>query len=178
MTNQHWFADCRKEEQRNQEGAFDNLPPGTSPLVYLQYVEMNWDLLASFAYDSFLRDGKGILILDWDLTMSQQFGRNFATRQASNYIHCPIFYMGKRSKLLNNGRGFTAEWTRCVDAYDPETTLILGLSWGYIPPVGHFMMRTLGAGKLKDSGAGIDQGMTPKAIYERSRDRLCEFYIS
>ena len=166
--------DLRHNQSREM---FDNLPPGTTSADYLKYLDQNWDVIATFAYDSFLREGKGALILDWDLSLdahlsllSPDFKRlnTLNDQSGKQQLNCPIFYLGERSALTRfaGQEFFTPDIQRLIQNYDPENMIVLFLCWGYAPNIaGHIMGRTLALAGHK----------TPMQLYVENSDRQQEF---
>jgi len=167
---EHRLFDVRPNQSR---GAFENLPPGTSAQDYLNYLDRNWDLMAGFAYQMYLNEGRGALILDWDLSLDAQVSllspdlrkRNHPDAVISNReLNCPIFYLGDRGLLSRDW--LTSDRRRLIQQYDPETMIVLFLSWGVTPGrSGNIMGRTL----------ALAGGKSPKQLYVENADRQREF---
>lgn len=151
------FLDVRADQSVPM---FSNLPPGTTQDDYLQHLEANWDTLAAFAYTSFLSDGKGALVLDWDLSLDAQLAllspdlqrlNRIDTSRVKQQIYCPSFYLGERTPLKDLlGPAFLGGVERLIGTYDPESMIVLCLAWGYTATAtGNLMARTIAqAGRL------------------------------
>lgn len=135
--------------------AFSNLPPDTTSDEYLAYLEQHWDVLAGFAYESFLNEGRGALILDWDLSLDRYLSLLSPEMRQSNQgdrvivnrqLNCPVFYLGERSHLIGKGDGWLDEIDarRLIQRHDPANSVVLLLCWGFSQgKTGHVMGRTL-----------------------------------
>lgn len=147
--------------------AFFNLPPGTSSDDYLNYLDQNWDIMATFAYDSYLREGRGVLILDWDLSLDAHLNllsptfrelNKFDNQVVNRQINCPMFYIGDRNPLKQafGQDWFSPDMQRVIQRYDPELSIVLFLCWGFKPnSKGNIMGRVL----------ALPQCKTPKQLY-------------
>lgn len=166
--------DIRPDQSRDM---FDNLPPGTTSDDYLKYLDQNWDVIATFAYNSYLREGRGALILDWDLSLDAHLAllppdlkklNSLDNRIVNRQLNCPIFYLGQRS-AISQALGpdfFTTDIQRLIGCYDPEIMIVLFLCWGFAPDRrGHIMGRTLALANHK----------TPMQLYVDNADRQQEF---
>lgn len=146
----------------------ETLPPGTTPEDYFKYLECNWDTMAAFAYESYVNQGRGLLIVDWDLTMDACV--EFLTPELKQLRgnNCPMFYVGERNglfSLFHNQSDF-AQWNEIVQKYDPEIMIILALSWNFHPEQGSRMMAR--------SVAMVGR-KSPIQLYVENGDRLQEF---
>jgi hypothetical protein len=170
----HIIVDARPDQSLDM---FDNLPPGTSSEAYLEYISQNWDLMAGFGYEMFLNEGRGALILDWDLSLDAQISllspdirrRNQLDQAIANReLNCPMFYLGDRSALTQAlGRDwFSPAMHRLIQGYDPKRMIVLFLCWGASPnSIGNIMGRTL----------ALAGARTPKQLYIENASRQKEF---
>lgn len=151
---------------------FANLPPGTTQEGYMKFLERNWELMGAFAFESFLHEGRGVLVLDWDLSLDKRLNLLSPELKRLNQIdrvkvfgefNCPIFYVGESSPMVRaGGRDILSEdmWGLAA-RYKPEVMIVLLLCWGFVDESnpGSIMGRTIVLPGLKDPMAAyIERG--------------------
>lgn len=155
---------------------FANLPPGVTSDDYLNYLDQNWDILAASAYDSYLKEGRGVLLMDWDLSLDSYLSLLSPELRTLNsldnciihrQVNCPVLYLGERGPILAAiGGWFNSDWERLIARYDPERMIVLALCWNFQPNrPGNMMVRTLALANRK----------SPAQLYVDNGDRLQEF---
>lgn len=155
--------------------AFQNLPPGTSSDQYLNYLDENWDTIAAFAYAGYVEQGRGTLLLDWDLSLSEflpllKEGASFLGKSFDSRLYFPSIYIGVNGPFQSIREAWLADsdWQRIITTYEPEAMIVLSLCWGFQPEVaGRVMTRTM---LLPDR-------KPPSHAYIENGDRLAEFEI-
>lgn len=161
--------DCRPEDQKQRKLIDEEFPLGLTKELFAAFVTGYWRSFAKYAYEGYLRGGKGVLLLDWDLTIVGKIPVDpLPTRiphpKAPRSIYIPYFYFGERSDelmLITNGQGFSPYWRTFVDNYDPEKAIVFAISWNGSNAVS-FKTVTMGTPTVDD--LVISQPDTPKAI--------------
>ena len=112
---------------------------------HLSFIQANWNLLARVAYENFLKQGAGMLVIE---------EKDFIFKQEGILTEIGIAYLSRGNELLSKliqdqERGW-------MESYNPATTILICFLWA--------------AGG--ESGYRIEvpfPDQTPKAIYERNK---------
>jgi hypothetical protein len=156
---------------------FSNLPPGTTQKDYMDYLMKNWDTIATFAYDGYLTHGKGVVIADWDKSLTALFPWlkdrvekvvSPSSDKTFSQLTFPLIYTPRNSEFSQTAAGAMFDgpaWERLIDHYDPQTSVILAVGWA--------------AAENRKPGWMVRTWATPesppKDVFERSRGRMSEF---
>jgi hypothetical protein len=142
--SRHLPIDLREDKSTE---LFGNLPPGMTAEMYLDYVDNNWDLFGAFAYASYLEEGRGAVVVDWDLSLIEHLRLSLPEAAQPLYPNtAPCFYLGERSAITQalGINFFSPQTPSLLDRYDPELAIVLFLCWGSTPTtLGNVMGRTL-----------------------------------
>lgn len=171
---QQQFEDFRVDKT---DGPFDSLPNHISPQDYLRFVQEHWLSLAALAYEGYLQEGKGVLLVDWDLTLNQhlklvsQRSNSAEAIALDGRLHCPVMYVGERGSLLQQlfaGR-WDSTWQEKIDKYDPASMVIVVLAWG--------CDRSLQQWCSYAQTLTVKNAATPIQAYIENSGRLSEFIL-
>ncbi len=121
------------------------------PLEFAKYMVENWDVLAASAYANYLRQGKGLLWLDWLNKLPIT-----APLSQVSVIYCTPRNKAGRSILA----GANPELFQMINRYNPEDSIIFRWSDGTTTRT-----RTFTAGTTEP----------PIGAYNRLKGRLSEF---
>ena len=148
----------------------------------LRYAEKNWDTIAAFAYDSYLASGKGVLIADWDLSISKLLPilssktlkslNSALSKQMDAQFNFPLWYLPVKEEifsLMGEAMFSGDKWRPVIDRYDPELMVVLAVGWGATRnrrPA--WMLRSM----------ALLGASTPRSAFEKNRGRLSEFLIN
>lgn len=155
------------------ESPFANAPTGLDGSGYLKFLQQNWQLLGWVAYDGYLRDGRGVVVVDWDAMLGSVFPEIAKQNSAfsislDSRVLTPTFFFGEGGEMFQSmgGKWFSPDWVRLVTKYDPETMIVLAIAWHQCSSMS-WMVRTL----------AIANAQTPKQIFE-SQPNLDEYSVS
>jgi hypothetical protein len=169
----------RDERPNKKTSPFAHLPPKVTPDCYMSFLNDHWDVFAALAYEGYLKEGKGLILVDWDLSFNRVLGNALMSPSCNslqaialdNRLSMPTFFAGMNGVLFQedvNCDFFSENCRSLINRYDPETSLVLALCWGFSPTVrGEMMIRTL----------ALANGMNPREAYAALGSRLSEFEV-
>lgn len=109
---------------------FKHFPIEISIDTYIDFVKLNWELLAAFAWHGFLSEGKGLLIINVDKATEGAFGLTPNMKWMMG--NTPAFYLGEQNPLFHTH--MNSQWPDTLTAqkianYDPTQKFIAAFLW-------------------------------------------------
>jgi hypothetical protein len=112
---------------------FGRPPKQDDPLPHnrIEFVQLNWDLICTLAWQGFLDQGRGLVIVQADRSTKGTMG--ITSRQRWLMGSTPGFYIGEQNPLFKSEMG--GLWpdsitTSKVAQYDPQTKFLCLFDWG------------------------------------------------